>query len=600
MKKKIATVTPTPTSPKRRWNTTKLVGLVVSCSLFMAFEWAVDHVQAQNSEDKGYLDRFTYQDETIDRGDGFFDYRPEDWDKIKCNENSKLDECEGYNYKWREGINWTITDNFCKWCPDDGSKQCGRHHQSPINLLREFGLEPGTHENAEECIDLHWMKYEDSFCSLEELIDSDAFTIERHGLRIQQPITVFDDYADDNDGVVDGVRLNCRIPGNGSRFGRIDFSKGFSDWWYLSHIDLHVPSEHHQEGKQYSGEIQLYHFYSKDYDNEMATVSVFLEAYEDAVPYKFLDKVICQWRRKEYNTRLQCGMDPVDSTYPGCFPLFRDRKLQNKGRQFGNVRGRNVEDETDDALWDDDDDTIEYVRIPHNYKKPFKTVADIFYFNAVTGRNSTLDLEDVNYDPAEKKDWAAWIAEQSKKMKQEEELYHKLKNNDYGGEHSDEMHEHYRKLIMGDEMEWFNYWPLIGVRTEYYYRYQGAATIPPCYGNDTQGSRRGTNHWRVLKDPIRIHPRQLEELERLIRERIAPPDDVVNPCQPDTAAKVSPEGRVNTARPLMYHSPESHFKTFCECKDWESKWPEDRAWCLMTDINQRFYEKPYNFESDGW
>ena len=28
------------------------------------------------------------------------------------------------------------------------------------------------------------MKYEDSFCSMEELIEQDQFTIERHGLRI--------------------------------------------------------------------------------------------------------------------------------------------------------------------------------------------------------------------------------------------------------------------------------------------------------------------------------------------------------------------------------------------------------------------------------
>lgn len=133
----------------------------------------------------------------------------------------------------------------------------------------------------------------------------------------------------------------------------------------------------------------------------------------------------------------------------------------------------------------------------------------------------------------------------------------------------------------------------------YYFRYQGTATIPPCYGNDTFGTRRGVNHWRVLKDPIRIHPRQLEELERLIRERIAPPDDPVNPCQPDTAAKVSEDGRVNTARPLMYRNTAANAKTFCECKDWESKWPEDRQWCL-SDINERFYAKPYNFESDGW
>jgi hypothetical protein len=43
---------------------------------------------------------------------------------------------------------------------------------------------------------------------------------------------------------------------------RIDFSKGFSQWWHLSHTDFHVPSEHTQEGKRYAGEIQMYHWYS--------------------------------------------------------------------------------------------------------------------------------------------------------------------------------------------------------------------------------------------------------------------------------------------------------------------------------------------------
>lgn len=90
------------------------------------------------------------------------------------------------------------------------------------------------------------------------------------------------------------------------------------------------------------------------------------------------------------------------------------------------------------------------------------------------------------------------------------------------------------------------------------------------------------------------------ELERLIRERIAPINDAVNPCQPDTAAKVSEDGRVNTARPLMYTNATAHVKTFCECKDWESKWPEDREWCRIRDINERFYDKPYNFDTDGW
>lgn len=247
-------------------------------------------------------------------------------------------------------------------------------------------------------------------------------------------------------------------------------------------MDLHVPSEHHQEGKQYSAEIELYHFYSIDYDNEMATVSVFMEAYEDAAPYKFLDKVICQWRRKEYNVRKQCGLEPVDSTYPGCFPLFDRRDLkEDKKNKNSNLREhprqqeqeqRNIEDANLESSSSRSKTSNEYeyeeisIQVPSDPKPPFKTVADIIYFNAMTGRKSMLELEDINYDPAEERDWEAWIAQHSAQMKREESLYHKLRDNDYGGKHSDELHSHFRRLVQGDEIEWYNYWPLLGVRTE--------------------------------------------------------------------------------------------------------------------------------------
>jgi len=532
-----------------------------------------------------FLDRFNYHETSV-RGDGFIDYAPNEWGKIECDERTaeSVDKCEGYNHKWHEGINWTIQDNSCRWCPV-GSDTCGRHHQSPINLLREVGLDPNISLIAKECIDLHWMKYEDSFCSMEELIEKDQFTIERHGLRIGQPITVYENLVNDTDGVADGVKLECRIKGRGSRFGRIDFSKGFSNWWYLSHTDLHVPSEHTQEGERYDAEIQMYHFYSIDHDNEMAAISIFMNAYDNAPPYRYLDKIICQWREKEHNVRQQCGLDPIQSSYPGCFQLM---KMQ---RSHGLGRDRNLR--TDGTAKND----INYT------KHRVRTVADTIYHNQLLGQDSNntqllLQMDEINFSPAEEKDWEAWIVEQSKKMNEEEELYQRLLEEEYDGVHTDDLH---RRLIEGDATEWFNYWPLLGVRTEYYYRYQGTATIPPCYGNDTRSSRRGSNHWRVMKDPIRIQTKQLLELERLIRDRIAPPDDPIMPCQPDTAAKVSDDGRVDVARPLQYTDDDVHDVTFCECKDWPSKWPEDRAWCAATDdVEERLYLTPYNFETDGF
>mmetsp|Transcript_37127 Transcript_37127/g.90009 ORF Transcript_37127/g.90009 Transcript_37127/m.90009 type:complete len:562 (+) Transcript_37127:94-1779(+) len=553
---------------------------ILFATLAVAVAVAVVVVDAQN-DGTTFLDRFTYEDETIDRGDGFFDYRPPDWNDIKCDERTRdgLDQCVGYSYKWHEGIDWTIQKNYCRWCPEGSFGKCHgdiddngqeiRHHQSPIDLQREYGLEPGTHENARECVDLHWMKYEDSTCSLQELIDSDAFTIERHGLRISQPITAYEDLSEDIDGVPDGVRLNCRTPGIGSRFGRIDFSKGFADWWYLSHMDLHVPSEHTQQGKRYDAELQMYHFYSIPYDNEMAAVTVLLEAYDDAAPWAELDKVICQWRRKEYETRTQCGLVPINGTYPGCFPLTRRDRERNLRRETG---------EEEDLIKDENRDGS----IPTKHQ-PFKNIADVIFYNdahqddASSTHKVKIDVDEINFSEAEDKDWEAWIAEQSKDMREKEEVYKKMKDIKYKGDHNDEdLHENYRRLIGENDDTWFNYFPMLAVRTEYYFRYQGSQTIPPCYGNVVRGSREGTNHWRVLKDPIRIHPRQLKELKRLVADRIAPKDDPVMPCQPDTAGKVTrddsvlnEDGRgrvvdVDTARPKQYIYPEGHLITFCE------------------------------------
>lgn len=88
-------------------------------------------------------------------------------------------------------------------------------------------------------------------------------------------------------------------------------------------------------------------------------------------------------------------------------------------------------------------------------------------------------------------------------------------------------------------------------------------------------------------------------------DRIAPKGSEVNECQPDTAAKVTRDPvdqrkviEVDAARPIMYTSY-PHFQTFCECKDWGSKWPEDRKWCQQGEM-ERFYDKPYNFMTDGF
>lgn len=113
------------------------------------------------------------------------------------------------------------------------------------------------------------MKYHDSSCTFEELRKYDSFVVDRHALRIIQPISMSQNGT---------YRIDCHDD-EGRRYGRIDFSKGYSQWWHLSHIDFHLPSEHTQEGKRYDGELHMYHFYSVSgeqagVDNEVIQVLV--------------------------------------------------------------------------------------------------------------------------------------------------------------------------------------------------------------------------------------------------------------------------------------------------------------------------------------
>ena len=192
-------------------------------------------------------DRFNYVATVQD--DVHVDFGPEDWAQVQCPD---LLTCEGWTDKFEYAKGWDLyKGGNCLWCPagDDRCEADG-HHESPINLLRARAITTDPEYN--ECIDVHWMQYHDSSCSFDQLQAKNGFRIERHALKVVQPIVL---------NATGSYALGCQQ--KGKSWGRIDFSRGFSAWWYLSHIDLHVPSEHVQEGKRYDAELQMYHFYSK-------------------------------------------------------------------------------------------------------------------------------------------------------------------------------------------------------------------------------------------------------------------------------------------------------------------------------------------------
>lgn len=142
------------------------------------------------------------------------------------------------------------------------------------------------------------IQYLDGTCRWEDMANS--FSITRNSLSIDTPIKSNGD-------------IDCVDPATGDRkFPKLDYSKGFPDWWYLSRTDITVPSEHYQHGQRYAAEVKLNHFYEIDhYKNKLGIISFFMQDFDNEPSWPYLDKLICKWREEEEKRRSACGMDPA-------------------------------------------------------------------------------------------------------------------------------------------------------------------------------------------------------------------------------------------------------------------------------------------------
>jgi len=141
------------------------------------------------------------------------------------------DKQMGWPDSFDAGVEWGLERNTCRWCPagsdlNSADNSCGRHHQSPINLERNRAILGDPMENP--CIDVHWMSYFDSSCTWDQLVEHRAFSVERHALKITQPLTLETEPADDWQSSDDRYVNACRDEKSQRYFGKIDFSRGFS------------------------------------------------------------------------------------------------------------------------------------------------------------------------------------------------------------------------------------------------------------------------------------------------------------------------------------------------------------------------------------
>lgn len=151
-------------------------------------------------------DQFTYQDRGSSSPNDI--YPPNQWNRVRCRNQG---ECMGWPDPFVAKQGWTMDGNDCEWCPATGNS-CGNHHGSPINLDRNVAIEGSPDFNF--CKDTHFSQWHDSSCTWEDLEQYNAFSIERHSLRVVQPLEKYGN----------GYRIAC---GN-HLWPVIDYAKGYS------------------------------------------------------------------------------------------------------------------------------------------------------------------------------------------------------------------------------------------------------------------------------------------------------------------------------------------------------------------------------------
>ena len=177
---------------------------------------------------------------------------------------------------------------------------------------------------------------------------------------------------------------------------------------------------------------------------------MFLEAYDNAPDYDVLNRIICAWREDEEKTREECGLDSISTEYPGCVRYQRSSQQQP----------------------DDTATTKDATRKLRQGKqggrsRPLSAHDVILHNRRIGGYNSSYEPIAIEMDPIEDFkdmsdfDWDAFIAKQYEMDAKKNHTGRELINYQHVG-------------------PWFNYFPMLAVRTEYYFRYSGTQTIPPC------------------------------------------------------------------------------------------------------------------------
>ena len=171
----------------------------------------------------------------------------------------------------------------------------------------------------------------------------------------------------------------------------------------------------------------------------MATVSIFMQVYDNAPPYLFLDRLICQWRKAEEEVRETCGLPSVGDPYPGCWHFTRGHTPSPVPPTFPTPDVAVVVNAAQD-------DGGGETRQRRKLLRDNQAAHDVLMQNSLSNTTTKkILLDDINFRDADWTDeqWAEWIESLSSESKREG-----------------------RNLLEYDSLSYHNYQFLIDVKTE--------------------------------------------------------------------------------------------------------------------------------------
>jgi carbonic anhydrase len=432
--------------------------------------------------------------------------------------------------------------------------RCRKGVQSPIDLPRNITAH-------QQCHDRHLMRYVKGDCRFDQL----DFQVLPHVLRAYQP-------------------QNCTVEPT------IDFSFGYPFKWVLEFTDISVPSQHTQDGRRYDAEIVLSHTYKRNvYGKHLGNVAIFLEKGTTKDHYRFLELYLRAWTESAAKAKQAC-----------------------KARGY-----RDLQSSEDYVMWNEDDfdhDEEDWTEMNDEWDMPLdfeKVVSPPEHQSSLNSKGQNLirrrpvpraskeNVWDANVDneddegPVLNEEWDSFMEEDDEGPMLNEEWNFVLEESDSekvdGKEQGESsLHSKRRDLMqavptaaptMASEIldkkwyrgPWHPYDWVAKSKTEYYFRYLGSLMEPPCFTGV---------HWRVMRRPIKISPRQLSMLEALLANRLNP-----DTCEKDTVGKLRPDGQTGKAvdvnRPIQ-QLYSAHGLVYCECVDWKSSQTEDQIYCNGT------------------